>query len=361
MFSNYLSIFKTYSWQSQDRCILFTNSSEKYRHGIKHNDNNLEFYLSTTNDYFTGLNKKLTIGLTSIQPTVDLYMNDNTIYLHETNGVGDTNHYIKYVFDGVEAGGYGSNDKPCFQVVNTYPLAPSPPESAGAPIPVFQVFRDKIICPRATLSDNKNNDNGRVSICNPQIMNANGIFQIECGRLNGVSTDVSIDGMAIRTGLGSHLINFVKFDNSANCGQIRTESNETRYEETSDRRLKTNIVDMRSMIDKIMELKPREYNWKADNKFAYGFVAQEVHTIFPHMREDVSCYCGKDMDEMDMDNPVDKNGKPIYFGVDYGRFTPYIVKAIQEQQAMISSQQKQIDRQAKQIEMLLKFNNLDIE
>ena len=68
LFANYLSIFKTVS----DRCILFSNSSSNYRHGIKHNDNNLEFYLSTTNDNFTGLNKKLTIGLTSIQPTVDI-------------------------------------------------------------------------------------------------------------------------------------------------------------------------------------------------------------------------------------------------------------------------------------------------
>ena len=68
LFANYLSIFKTVS----NRCILFTNSSSNYRHGIKHNDTNLEFYLSTTNDGFTGLNKKLTIGLTSIQPTVDI-------------------------------------------------------------------------------------------------------------------------------------------------------------------------------------------------------------------------------------------------------------------------------------------------
>ena len=68
LFANYLSIFKTVN----NRCILFANSSSNYRHNIKHNDTNLEFYLSTTNDGFTGLNKKLTIGLTSIQPSVDI-------------------------------------------------------------------------------------------------------------------------------------------------------------------------------------------------------------------------------------------------------------------------------------------------
>ena len=68
MTANYSSVFKSVN----NRCILFSNSSLNYRHGIKHNNTNLEFYLSTTNDGYAGLNKKLTIGLTSIQPTVDI-------------------------------------------------------------------------------------------------------------------------------------------------------------------------------------------------------------------------------------------------------------------------------------------------
>ena len=52
LFANYLSIFKTVD----NRCMLFTNSSFNYRHGIKHNDANLEFYLSTTDDGYTGQN-----------------------------------------------------------------------------------------------------------------------------------------------------------------------------------------------------------------------------------------------------------------------------------------------------------------
>ena len=71
------------------------------------------------------------------------------------------------------------------------------------------------------------------------------------------------------------------------------------------------------------------------------------------MREDVKCYCGEDMAEMDMEEPVDKEGNPIYFGVDYGQFTPYLIKAMQEQQAMISSQQIQIDELSKMIKNLV--------
>ena len=62
---------------------------------------------------------------------------------------------------------------------------------------------------------------------------------------------------------------------------------------------------MRSMLNEIMELKPREYNWRSDNEFSYGFVAQEIHKVFPHMREDISCYCDEDINNMDMDEPVD--------------------------------------------------------
>ena len=57
-------------------------------------------------------------------------------------GSNDVNHYIKYVYDGVEIGGYGSGNAPCFSVVNTQPLNNSP---VGTPISVFQVYIDKVI------------------------------------------------------------------------------------------------------------------------------------------------------------------------------------------------------------------------
>ena len=40
---------------------------------------------------------------------------------------------------------------------------------------------------------------------------------------------------------------------------------------------------------------------------------------------------------------IDKDGNPIYFGVDYGRFTPYLIKAFQEQQTQINQQQEIIN------------------
>jgi hypothetical protein len=85
-------------------------------------------------------------GVISLATTLTLdrlnMTSGNAIYF---KGSSDVNHYAKYVNDGVEIGGYGNNNAPCFQVVNTYPLQPAPQEPTGPPIPVFQVYRDKII------------------------------------------------------------------------------------------------------------------------------------------------------------------------------------------------------------------------
>jgi hypothetical protein len=85
-------------------------------------------------------------GVISLSTTLTLdrlnMTQGNAIYFKGSN---DVNHYAKYVNDGVEIGGYGNDNKPCFQVVNTYPLQPAPNEPIGPPIPVFIVYRDKII------------------------------------------------------------------------------------------------------------------------------------------------------------------------------------------------------------------------
>jgi len=96
------------------------------------------------------------------------------------------------------------------------------------------------------------------------------------------------------------------------------------FASSSDRRLKKNIKPMKPMLDTIMLMKPCEHGWLTNDDTAYGFIAQEVHQLFPEMRHGVrGC--------ADLDEPCDcETGKPIYYSLDYGRFTPYIVKALQE-------------------------------
>ena len=82
---------------------------------------------------------------------------------------------------------------------------------------------------------------------------------------------------------------------------------------------------MDGILDKLMLLKPCDYNWVSDDKPSFGFIAQEVYEVFPKL------YIEARNSDGNIDAPCDKDtGEPLYYGLDYGRFTPYIVKAIQE-------------------------------
>ena len=94
----------------------------------------------------------------------------------------------------------------------------------------------------------------------------------------------------------------------------------------SDQRLKENIRDLDDGLEKIMALKPRKFDWKegkgADIKNARGFIAQEFETVFPDM-----------IDEWKDPAP---EGEEPYKAVN-ANLIPSLVKAIQEQQALIQS------------------------
>jgi hypothetical protein len=102
-------------------------------------------------------------------------------------------------------------------------------------------------------------------------------------------------------------------------GQIANIGWSVRYNSNSDRRLKEQIQPMDSTLSKLMQLKPSKFKWKADpnKKQDYGFIAQEVFQVFPHLQS------------IEGDSPQ-KDGKDVYHGIDYGLFTPQIIKAIQE-------------------------------
>jgi hypothetical protein len=92
----------------------------------------------------------------------------------------------------------------------------------------------------------------------------------------------------------------------------------------SDQRLKENIVDLPDGLDTVMALKPRKFDWKAgkgkDIKGDRGFIAQEFEFVFP------------DMIEQWKDEPPE--GEEPYKAIN-ANLIPTLVKAIQEQQAMI--------------------------
>jgi hypothetical protein len=128
------------------------------------------------------------------------------------------------------------------------------------------------------------------------------------------------DGISIKSQYsnGMWYIVFVN-QNGEIIGQVANIGWSVRYQSNSDRRLKEEIQSMDPSLSKLMLLKPSKFKWKADpqKKQDYGFIAQDVFQVFPHLQT------------LEGDNPQ-KDGKDVYHGLDYGLLTPQIVKAIQE-------------------------------
>lgn len=118
------------------------------------------------------------------------------------------------------------------------------------------------------------------------------------------------------------------------------DANTISYNTTSDERLKENIVDSRCSINDLMKVKVRDFNFKDDKakKTQTGFIAQELYTVYPFA-------VSKPSTEDDL------------WQVDYGRITPLLVKAIQDQQAQINSlkdENEQLRVEIENIKALLK-------
>ena len=116
-------------------------------------------------------------------------------------------------------------------------------------------------------------------------------------------------------------------DSNSILGQIEA-SNGTQvsYSVSSDERLKENIVDASSQLNTIKNIKVREFDWKANGYHEVGMVAQELHTVVP--------------------NAVTEGGDDVSeqpWGVDYSKLTPYLIKAIQEQQTIIDDLKSRLD------------------
>ena len=99
-------------------------------------------------------------------------------------------------------------------------------------------------------------------------------------------------------------------------GNVRNTNNS--YGAISDVALKENIVDATPKLSDLMQVKIRNYNLKSDKDKTkqIGVVAQELETVFPAM--------------------IETNNDGIK-GVKYSVFVPMLVKAIQEQQATITT------------------------
>ncbi len=110
-------------------------------------------------------------------------------------------------------------------------------------------------------------------------------------------------------------------------GSITMSGGVTAYNTTSDRRLKNDLGPTRTGLDTVLALQVRDYTMKSDFSATRhtGLMAQQVLPLVPDV----------------VTVPSSSTG---YYELDYGRLTPLLVKAIQDQQHQIDTLQMEVAR-----------------
>jgi len=103
------------------------------------------------------------------------------------------------------------------------------------------------------------------------------------------------------------------------------------YGALSDIKLKENIVDATPKLAGLMQVKVRNYNLIGDTIKQIGVVAQELETVFPAMIDETP---DRDAEGNDLGTTTKS--------VKYSVFVPMLIKAMQEQQALIESLTKRL-------------------
>jgi hypothetical protein len=99
------------------------------------------------------------------------------------------------------------------------------------------------------------------------------------------------------------------------------------YGSLSDSKLKENIVDASPKLADLMQVQVRNYNFKSDPSHKQiGVVAQELEQVFPSMIDESP-------DRDSEGNDLGTTTKSVKYSV----FVPMLIKAMQEQQALIAT------------------------
>ena len=85
--------------------------------------------------------------------------------------------------------------------------------------------------------------------------------------------------------------------------------------ETSSREMKTNIEPLENILPAVLQMQGVKFDWKEGTKDNYGFIAEEVAEVFPHLVTH------------------DEDGE--VHGVQYTKMTAVLLEAIKEQQKQI--------------------------
>jgi len=101
----------------------------------------------------------------------------------------------------------------------------------------------------------------------------------------------------------------------------------------SDRRFKTNIRTLDNNLEKILQIRAKQYTNILNGRSEFGVIAQEVNEVFPELVQEI------DYSEND---EFDSKGKKRFF-VNYQGFIPILINAVNEQQEMIKELQEKLN------------------
>ncbi|NND64309.1 MAG: hypothetical protein HKN48_14060, partial [Flavobacteriaceae bacterium] len=124
--------------------------------------------------------------------------------------------------------------------------------------------------------------------------------------------------------------------NNANRGAFDDVSGT--YTPVSDRSLKTNILPVSSVLNKVMDLEVVDYKFKGQTtaKRYLGFIAQDVEKVFPDL----------------VKKPESNASETSTYMLDYSGFGTLAIKAIQEQQEIIETQNSEIETLKQEIKAI---------
>jgi hypothetical protein len=129
----------------------------------------------------------------------------------------------------------------------------------------------------------------------------------------------------------------------ADSGNVTNTNNS--YTGISDIKLKENIIETSPKLDNLLKIRVVNYNLIGDNLKQIGVIAQELEQIFPSMIEEHKDF--KEVEVTDKEGNVTKERQSLGTytkAVKYSVFVPMLIKAIQEQNQIITSLQDRLDK-----------------
>ena len=107
---------------------------------------------------------------------------------------------------------------------------------------------------------------------------------------------------------------------SGERGYITVSNFATAYNTSSDYRLKENIKPIDNSVERLMSLKPCNFNFISEDEDKVvmdGFIAHEAKDIVPEAVTGIK-------------DAVDEKGNPMYQGIDQSKLVPLLTAALQE-------------------------------